>query len=94
MTWKDAVNYCSGLSLAIYRDWRLPDTTELQSLTDAARLKPAVDTAYFPKVQSTHYWTAIEYAADAGKAWEVGFGNGDLYFHAKTDLAYVRCVRP
>jgi len=93
MTWEEAVNYCKALRLGGYSDWQLPDVHMLQSITDEKRFKPAIDAAFFPSAVSGHYWTVTEYAFDNKQAWDVGFGNGDAYFHDKEEKANVRCVR-
>ena len=41
------VQYCSGLNLGGYLDWRLPGFKELQSIQDYTRLNPAINTSFF-----------------------------------------------
>ena len=37
MNWEDALAYAEDLDLAGYRDWRLPNAKELQSIVDYTR---------------------------------------------------------
>lgn len=37
LEWDDALEYCNGLTLGGYDDWRLPDAHELQSIVDYSR---------------------------------------------------------
>src|SRR5664280_1209916 len=43
-TWQLAINYCEGLTLGGFSDWRLPNFRELQSLTDMTKYNPAINT--------------------------------------------------
>src|SRR3989338_5085700 len=52
-TWESAIIYCEGLSLGSYSDWRLPNIKELESITDATKDNPAIDTTYFPNTNSS-----------------------------------------
>ncbi len=91
-TWEQAVSYCEGLILSQYDDWRLPSLNELQTLVDYERSNPAIDTAYFPDIQASYYWssTSIVYSSSA---WNVDFFNGSVYGSNKSGNEYVRAVR-
>ena len=54
----EAMAYCEDLELADYSDWRLPDNYELQSIVDYGRHDPAVDTSYFPGIDSDWFWSS------------------------------------
>ena len=62
--WEQALAYAEGLELAGYRDWRLPNAKELQSIVDYTRApmttgSAAIDTNFF-RVTATesYYWTS------------------------------------
>lgn len=62
--WEQALAYAEGLELAGYRDWRLPNAKELQSIVDYTRSPmttgtAAIDTNFF-NVTATEsfYWTS------------------------------------
>jgi hypothetical protein len=45
--WREALEYCEGLDLGGFSDWRLPSIKELQSLINYGRSFPAIDHEYF-----------------------------------------------
>ena len=45
-SYKDAVSYCENLNYGGYSDWRLPSASELLSITDYGRYKPAINKAF------------------------------------------------
>jgi arylsulfatase A-like enzyme len=62
--WEQALAYAEGLELAGYRDWRLPNAKELQSIVDYTRAPlvtgtAAIDTNYFDVTETeSFYWTS------------------------------------
>lgn len=62
--WEQALAYAEGLELAGYRDWRLPNAKELQSIVDYTRSPmtsgtAAIDTNYFDVTETeSFYWTS------------------------------------
>ena len=94
-TWKQALAYCEGSTLAGYHDWRLPDRNELQSLVDysIAYPGPTINTVYFPDTVASVYWSSTTNASYSNDAWYVNFYDGDIYGYSKTNSYYVRAVR-
>jgi len=45
-TWTAAINYCEGLSLGGYTDWRMPNKNEMKSLIDYSNDTPALPTGH------------------------------------------------
>jgi hypothetical protein len=62
--WEQALAYAEGLELAGYRDWRLPNAKELQSIVDYTRAPlitgtAAIDTNFFDVTEmESYFWTA------------------------------------
>jgi len=97
MIWKEALSYCENLTLAGYKDWRLPNIKELTSILDLTRNNPAIDTEYFPYTRSDYYWSSTSRADYVnGDAWYVSFEggySGTDKNSGKSNEYYVRCVR-
>ena len=93
MTWKEALSYCEGLSLAKHTDWRLPNKKELQSIVAYGAYNPAIDNDYFPDTMSSGYWASTTPAGNINRAWNYDFGDGNDYGRKKASSYYVRAVR-
>ena len=95
MSWQDALAYAEGLSLGGYTDWRLPDINELISIVDYSRFAPAIDTAAFPNIPSTWYWTSTTNPSATSQALVVDCRTGQNGSFNRTSefLNYVRAVR-
>lgn len=76
-----------------YRDWRLPNQKELESLVDLGRVSPAIDPAAFPNAPSGYFWSATTFAPDPARAWYVSFVSGVNNVLGKTGTNHVRLVR-
>jgi pimeloyl-ACP methyl ester carboxylesterase len=92
MLWDSALSYCEGLSLGGHTDWRLPNTKELESLTDDTKY-PSIDTAFFPNAYNSIYCSSTTLAGYPNNAWYVIFSHGQDVYDYKYSSWYVRCVR-
>jgi hypothetical protein len=99
LIWDEAKDYCDGLNLDGYSDWRLPEIETLVTIVDYTHYDPALSPIFDPRsVTDLSYWSSSTYAYDSDYAWKVYFNGGDVYFDTKTDDwyiygGYVRCVR-
>ncbi len=94
VTWQDARDYCSGLTLDGKTDWRLPNPNELQTIADFGSPYPAiVDEFYFGESAGLYCWTSAVHPINSRLRLLVGFATGGL-FSAGNSFAYgTRCVR-
>lgn len=94
VSWKEAVAYCQGLTLAGFDDWRLPDSDELQTIIHHLSYNPVIDVRVFPDTEASGYWTATPYEANADYAWRIDFYYvGYVNISNKSNLYFVRAVR-
>jgi hypothetical protein len=93
MSWEEALDYASGLSLAGKTDWRLPDVKELQSLNDPQLFKPSFNKTYFSNSLSGNFWSSTTQVNSSVKAWDINIDYGIVSYNDKTVKEYVLCVR-
>ncbi len=102
---------CSGTGGACghagYRDWRLPNVRELQSIVNYGLVNlggvPATDDAFrlgcTPNCSNCSctfplgYWTSTNFRGNRRWAFRVAFNEGDIAAKDKGDQYYARCVR-
>jgi len=90
----DARTYAGRLTLAGYRDWRVPDRDALLSIVDTGR-RPAIAGGYFENTRTDGYWTSttVDPVHSRDYGYVVDFGTGHLLERYKDDRFYVRAVR-
>jgi hypothetical protein len=92
-SWSDAITYCEELVLDGYEDWRLPNRSELISLTDKSIYNPSIKPMINYISTDISYWTSSTDAYSSRYAWGIDFSNGQADYSDKSDSVYVRCVR-
>jgi hypothetical protein len=89
---------CKGIGnelcgLGGYRDWRIPNIKELQSIVDYGTHDPALsvpDEVGF----DGFYWSATTFYPDTSNAWLIDFLNGRVNIGGKAGFNSGRAVRP
>jgi len=104
---------CTGIGNELcghagYRDWRVPNRTELQTILNMGADTPAVPSAFqldcigacsIPGCSCTRatavakYWSSSTYHGGTVTAWYVDFGEGQTNFDPKVNTNFVRAVR-
>ena len=85
LPWSDAISFCENLTYGGCNDWRLPNRSELDSLVDAGRTRPALPAGHpFEDVQNDIYWTSTTYVMNTDYAWTMHAYYGDLSRSSKT----------
>ena len=94
MDWKDALAYCSNLTLGGHDDWRLPNIRELHSLLDYSRHMPAVDPRFYAAYEyNSYHWSSSPYLGSASSVHVVNLYYGSFFGYSKTSTLLLRCVR-
>ncbi|MGG7055468.1 DUF1566 domain-containing protein [Nitrosomonas sp. ANs5] len=75
-------------------DWRMPAKEELRSIVDYSRIKPAIDTTYFPSTPPAAFWSVSPIISGGGNnARGVAFAGGHDFNSGKSLNHHVRLVR-
>jgi hypothetical protein len=94
LTWGAALRRAEASTHAGYKDWRVPNRKELESLVEVACSGPAINLSVFPNDPEYGVWASSPFASYANNAWAVHFNYGDSYYD---DRSYgnnaVRLVR-
>ena len=56
--WMSAIDECESSVKSGFRDWRLPDINELQTIIDYSQKETAADHNYFSGLESDWYWSS------------------------------------
>lgn len=94
-TWTSAISYAYGKEVGGRKGWRLPTVEELASLVDTSVSgDPKLPSGHpFTNVQSGYYWSSTTNVSSTSSAWDVHFGDGDVFYGGKGGNNYVWCVR-
>ncbi len=93
MSWEEALEYASSLSLAGKSDWRVPNVKELQSLNDEKLCKPSINNDYFINALSGSFWSSTTMINTTTVAWDMNVDYGIVSYNDKTVKENVLLVR-
>jgi hypothetical protein len=93
MTWEEALQYATRLTLAGHSDWRLPNIKELESLNNELIVRPSIPKTHFPGAAEDVYWTSTTLMNHPTRAWTVDFTFGIASYEEKAEKLQVRAVR-
>lgn len=91
MNWRDVMEVYGKIDDC--QQWRLPNITELNSIIDYEKFKPATDSRMFPKISQNWYWSSTPFAYFNKGAWLVNFFHGYGYTGYKSNGYNIRLVR-
>ncbi|MBE0598468.1 MAG: DUF1566 domain-containing protein [Desulfuromonadales bacterium] len=92
-SWQNALKAVHLYDFAGYRDWRLPNKNELDSILEESCASPAINTTVFPATPLSYFWSSSPYAGLAHGAWSIDFGYGSAHATVKSGKVHVRLVR-
>lgn len=98
LDWKESIDYITSINntgICGYKDWRLPNINEIESLVNSGVTNPAewLNKQGFYDVQSSAYCSSTTYSPDSDYAWCIDMWNGIVKSGLKTELKYVWPVR-
>jgi len=76
-----------------FSDWRIPEVSELSTLTSIFYDRPSINAQYFPNSRASEYWTATPRVNDTSQGWCVSFFHGNDSIQSRQSEFYVRAVR-
>ena len=97
-TWSDALQGCYSNKTEDYKDWRLPNVNELQTIIDYSKSNPAIDTDYFINFNHSDgdLWTSTIYPWDSAYSICIRFYNDGAIRTCENSTSttkYYTCVR-
>ncbi len=93
MEHKEAIAYCQQLKLDGFEDWRLPTLSEMYTIVDMTRDRPALKRGFEVRI-SDRFWTATSFISNPKKeAWRISMTYGESEPYNKSRSYHVRCVR-
>ena len=92
-TWGEGLRAGTNYEFAGYKDWRLPNKNELESIVEERCYSPAINASVFPETPSAYFWSSSPYAGFSQGAWSVDFGYGSVNASDKDGTIHVRLVR-
>jgi hypothetical protein len=102
-SWQGALQQAQSVNnnggFAGYKNWRLPNIKELNSIVEEQCFGPSINLVVFPASQIGLYWSSSPYAdsntsAWSSSAWNVGFYDGSSgYYYDEKYNYFVRLVR-
>lgn len=94
-SWQGALKQVKNINdnggFAGYKDWRLPNIKELNSIIED-QCNPSINLTVFPQTQNV-YWSSSPNAYNSGSSWSVGFNDGLSGFNNKNSNYFIRLVR-
>ena len=73
--------------------WRLPNISELQTIVERQRSKPAINQRIFPNTLNNWFWSSSPYVRNTYDAWFVDFHSGRVNLNPRYYSLPVRLVR-
>ena len=63
-----------------YKDWRLPNIRELNTLAEMQCQSPAINTGVFTNAPVSHVWSSSPHSFPTDYSWYVDFNNGSSIY--------------
>jgi hypothetical protein len=99
----EGVQYCKGLQLGGYHDWRMPNIKEVHTIAHYASARPTIHIKYFNDTDAGlpgygdrgkgGQWAGPIAPDHNNSGWHIGFIDGHFMGYPRTGYKTTRCVR-